>query len=528
MGTPKYKALGIRVLGGLPLGFFILQGPTIGAQEDLPRPSRRIQLYPDRPTDISPPEKIYLQNQSQKIEKARLEARAQLDAYRVELAWLADPMLFAQPPGVKAVLKDESFVVELRGVVSSNTLRQRALDLAGKYSDTPIKDKLMVLIAPSPRRPSTPVNELHAKAERHITDKLIEFSQDLRVEEVYSNGMIRLGGRLLSYEDKVSVSRSLRRLNGCTAVENRCEVGSMLQDEQLVTLISSDGNLSLPGRIQEKEMGPVVVLPSDDPLGRGNVVQKPLEPPRSTPEPFSAAGPTQPSNQSLTTNTTRVAEKDYTYSARGQMSAIAVAQSGRVMRPAQEIQTLDGATEPTGEIWLGGSPRHYQGKPIQLAGAVRVIPKEEAQRRFGLRTETVAARGPVPLARPTVQTGSFTLEEVPEANTVTNTQFVPPTGIIKRETLKTPKASDVAAPSTGSIEFDTPLSRTLPLEGLIDLAKKACGSYALDVTGRMKEDESRITIQVRDRRSESEVLRRVLALASFADPSVRVEVEIVR
>ncbi len=537
MGTTKYRSLGIRILGGLPLGFFLLQEPTSGAQEDQgpPRPSRRIQLYPDRSKDLSPPEKIYQQTQSQKAEKARFEARAQLDAYRVELAWLADPMLFAQPPGIKAVQKDETFVVELRGVVSSNALRQRALELAGKYSVTPIKDKLMVLIAPAPRRASTPVAELHAKAERHISDKLIEFSQDLRVEEVYSNGTIRLGGRLLSYEDKVSVSRSLRRLNGCMAVENRCEVGTMLQDEEQVTLISSDGNLSLPGRIQEKEMGPVVVLSTEDSLGRAQLIQKPRPIPSLTQENLPLVEPkllvnnnqaTTNTNTPLPTTNNGVGNKDYTYSARGQMSAIAVAQSGRVMRPTKEFPNGDLASEPPEGVWLGGASRHYQGKPVQLAGSVRIVPKEESQRRFGHGTETVASRNP--LARPgtTVQTGSFTLDDAPDTKSVIDAQFISPKGVVKREPLISPVTTGSLLPSTGSIEIEAPLSRTLPLDRLVDLAKKACGSYALDVKGRLKDDESRITIQVRDRRSESEVLRRVLALASFADPSVRIEVEI--
>jgi len=530
MSASKYKSLGIRVLGGLPLGFLILQGPIGSAQEDQgpPRPSRRIQLYPDRSTAISPPEKIYLQTQSQKVEKARLEARAQLDAFRVELAWLADPMLFAQPPGVKAVLKEETFVVELRGVVSSNALRQRAVELAGKFSETPIKDKLMVLIAPSPRRASTPVAELHAKAERHISEKLIEFSQDLRVEEVYSNGTIRVGGRLLSYEDKVSVSRSLRRLNGCMAVENRCEVGTMLQDDRLVSLISSDGNFSLPGRIQEKEMGPVAVLPAEELLGRARVVQKPLTSQSSTPEQLPLVEPTLPIINTMATINNRVASEDYTYSARGQMSAIAVAQSGRVMRPAKEIQTDDLEQGQAEEVWLGGANRNYQGKPVQLAGSVRIVPKEEAQRRFGLKTETVASRNPLVRPGATAQTGSFTIEEAPEPKLVANTRLIQSGSVVDREPLISPLAIGKSTPSTGTIAFEAPLSRTLPLDGLIDLAKKACGSYALEVTGRMKDDESRITIQVRDRRSESEVLRRVLALASFADPSVRVEVEIAR
>ena len=530
MSASKYKSLGIRVLGGLPLGFLILQGPIGSAQEDQvpPRPSRRIQLYPDRSTAISPPEKIYLQTQSQKVEKARLEARAQLDAFRVELAWLADPMLFAQPPGVKAVLKEETFVVELRGVVSSNALRQRAVELAGKFSETPIKDKLMVLIAPSPRRASTPVAELHAKAERHISEKLIEFSQDLRVEEVYSNGTIRVGGRLLSYEDKVSVSRSLRRLNGCMAVENRCEVGTMLQDDRLVSLISSDGNFSLPGRIQEKEMGPVAVLPAEDPLGRARVVQKPLAPQSSTPEQLPIIEPTQPIINTVATINNRVVSQDYTYSARGQMSAIAVAQSGRVMRPAKEIQTDDLEQGQAEGVWLGGANRNYQGKPVQLAGSVRIVSKEEMQRRFGPRTETVASRNPLVRPGATAQTGSFTIEEAPEPKLVANNRLIQSGSVVDREPSISPLAIGKSTPSTGTISFEAPLSRTLPLDGLIDLAKKACGSYALEVTGRMKDDESRITIQVRDRRSESEVLRRVLALASFADPSVRVEVEIAR
>ena len=569
MGAPQYASLGAKVLTGLPLGLFLIQGNVSLAQEETgaPRPARRIQLYPDRTTELSPQEKEYLQNQSQKHEKARLEARAHLDALRVELAWLADPLLFPQPPSIKAVGKDDKFVVELRGVVSSNQHRQRALDLAGKFSDTPVKDKLLVLVGPSSRRATVPTQELQAKAERHLADKLIEFSQDLRIDEVFPDGVVKVGGRVLSYEDKVSVSRSLRRLTGCTAVENRCEVGSMMQDGEMVTIITSDGNLSLPGRIQEKTMGPVVVLQDENPVLRERPVFVPvkaLEPPiapASTPNetiskvvapmapekvapvvetqvievapPSAFRNPKPIINTPLTPPPARRPFAD-------RMSPIAVSQSGRVVRQAKEMVEGSNADKKSEEIQLGGVERTYQGKPVQLSGSVRILPKGESQKR--LSAEMAQSSGdekdrPAPFPRP--DTATVVARPRADAAKPANgpkTESAP-TG---RPLVAVPVHSTVVASgpdsplipasagTTGTIEIEPPQVPSLALPALVDLARKACGSYALDVTGSSADGITRITIKVRDYRSEAEVLRRVLALSSFGHPSVKVDVERLR
>lgn len=578
MGAPKNASLGAKVLTGLPLGLFLIPGNAAFAQEDTgaPRPARRVQLYPERATDLAPHEKEYLQNQSLKHEKARREARAHLDALRVELAWLADPLLFAQPPSIKAVGKDEKYVVELRGVVSSNQHRQRALELAEKFAETPIKDKLLVLVGPSPRRASVPTQELQAKAERHLADKLIEFSQDLHIDEVYPDGMVKVSGRVLSYEDKVSVSRSLRRLTGCMAVENRCEVGPMMQDGEMVTIITSDGNLSLPGRIQEKTMGPVAVVRDEKPVLRERPVFVPvraIEPPvAAAPKPVAetappVAPPVVPVVVPVENNVanrapaeTQVIEVAPPSAFRNpkpiintpltppaqvrpvteRMSPVAVSQSGRVMRPARE--KVDGVSveKSLDEIPLGSVERTYQGKPFQVSGSVRILPKEEVQKRLSAE---LAHSGRMDRNRvaayPRPETTRVLAQGKPEAIQSTagsNPELAPrpqPVVTIPTQATKPAAGTDSAlipasAGTTGTIEIEPPVSPSLPLPALVDLAKKACGSYALDVTGTTENGVSRITIKVRDYRSEAEVLRRVLALASFGHSSVRVEVERVR
>ena len=571
MGAPKNATLGAMVLSGLPLGLFLFPENALHAQEDTgaPRPARRVQLYPERSTDLSPHEKEYLQNQSQKHEKARREARAHLDALRVELAWLADPLLFAQPPSIKAVGKDEKFVVELRGVVSSNQHRQRALDLAEKFAETPIKDKLLVLVGPSSRRASVATQELQAKAERHLADKLIEFSQDLRIDEVYPDGIIKVSGRVLSYEDKVSVSRSLRRLTGCMAVDNRCEVGPMMQDGEMVTIITSDGNLSLPGRIQEKTMGPVLVLQEENPAFRDRPVFVPvkaIEPPAATPaSPVESSAknvplvaPVRPNGGDVAeTQVIEVAPPSATriskpinntplnpparmHPVTDRMSPVAISQSGRVMRPAKEIGEGANPEKCQEEIPLGSVERNYQGKPFQLPGSVRIIPKAEVQKRTSAELANSGAmeRSRV-AAYPRPETTSVVAQGRTESRPMASgskPEIAPKPRTVAtvpaKTTIPAPGSESSVIPasagSIGTIEIEPPVSPSLPVSALVDLARKACGSYAINVSGTAENGISLIRIRVRDHRAEAEVLRRVLALSSFGHSSVKVEVERLR
>jgi|GEM_PF-4099573 len=232
-------------------------------EKSKPTRAERVQLYPNRATGLSQPGIDFQNSHTEQVAKSRRNARAHLDAMRVELAWLADPSLFAHPPGIKAITSEDKPFVEVRGVVSSHALRQRALELAKRYSESPIRDKLMVLIGPPIPRQSVATAELQTKSERFLNERLLEFSQDLKIEEVYPSGTVRIGGRVLSYEDKVAVSRSLRRLTGCMAVDNRIEVSTMSQDGELVTVITSDGETTLPGKLDEKRNGPVAMTRSD-------------------------------------------------------------------------------------------------------------------------------------------------------------------------------------------------------------------------------------------------------------------------
>jgi len=249
----------------------------------------RLQLYPNRETEIDPREKEYQESRAELLAKARKNARTQLDAMRVELAWLADPLLFAHPPGIKAILTEGNQVVEIRGVVQSHAIRERALELAKRHSETPVRDKLLVLISPSKGRQEVATEELQARAEKFLTEKLIEFSQDLRIEEVYPSGTIRIGGRVLSYEDKLSISRAFRRLTGCMGVDNRVEVSPMTQDGELVTLVTSDGEAFLPGRLEEKRNGPVAMAPPREPHSTAVATEK-----RTRVEPVEVAAPAMP------------------------------------------------------------------------------------------------------------------------------------------------------------------------------------------------------------------------------------------
>jgi hypothetical protein len=210
------------------------------------------------------------------------------------------------------------------------------------------------------------------------------------------------------------------------------------------------------------------------------------------------------------------------------------------MRPAKEIVEGANPEKCLEEIPLGSVERNYQGKPFQLPGSVRIIPKAEVQKRTSAELANSGAmeRSRV-AAYPRPETTSVVAQGRTESRPMASgskPEIAPKPRTVAtvpaKTTIPAPGSESSVIPasagSIGTIEIEPPVSPSLPVSALVDLARKACGSYAINVSGTAENGISLIRIRVRDHRAEAEVLRRVLALSSFGHSSVKVEVERLR
>jgi hypothetical protein len=152
---------------------------------------------------------------------ALTESQARLEEGQVELAFLADPMLFAY--GITAHVQGGS--LEVRGFVPNEGVREQALRVATAQTGLHVIDRLRIL--PSLAGHGTvdkPENVCRAARVLLETD-FPGHGQGMEVQ-CDPRGHLTVSGRVASFEDKVLVSRKLRQVPGCSCVINQLAVAS--------------------------------------------------------------------------------------------------------------------------------------------------------------------------------------------------------------------------------------------------------------------------------------------------------------
>jgi hypothetical protein len=133
----------------------------------------------------------------------------------VEIAWLADPVTF--PYYLEAHASANQ--IEVKGFVPNKTVREQALRIAQVYSSMPVADSLKehpsLQVKPSPMSPQ----QLLASVQASLRVALPRQHQQLKAE-CGSDGKVFIVGTVNSHEEKLTVSHALRRLHGCTSVQN--------------------------------------------------------------------------------------------------------------------------------------------------------------------------------------------------------------------------------------------------------------------------------------------------------------------
>jgi hypothetical protein len=133
----------------------------------------------------------------------------------VEVAWLADPVTF--PYYLEAHATGSQ--MEVRGYVPNREVREQAVRIAQVYSSLPVVDAMKehpsLLVKPG----LLTAQQLQSSAQSSLRVALPKQSQQLKIE-CGSDGKVFVIGPVSSIEEKVIVSHSLRRLHGCTSVQN--------------------------------------------------------------------------------------------------------------------------------------------------------------------------------------------------------------------------------------------------------------------------------------------------------------------
>jgi osmotically-inducible protein OsmY len=144
------------------------------------------------------------------------QRRAEID---VELAWLADPITF--PYFLEA--RVDGGTLSVRGYVPDKVVREQALKLARVYTTYTIADNLK-------EHPSLRVHiakespaQLQAAVVSTLREALPRQYQRLQVQ-CGADGTVTLRGPVAAAEERLAASHALRRLYGCSSVQNLMQV----------------------------------------------------------------------------------------------------------------------------------------------------------------------------------------------------------------------------------------------------------------------------------------------------------------
>jgi hypothetical protein len=133
----------------------------------------------------------------------------------VEVAWLADPVTFPYYLEARA----DAARLEVRGYVPNQAVREHALRIAQVYSSLPVTDALKehasLLVKPT----QMSAQQLQNSVQSSLRVALPKQYQQLRID-CGDDGKVFVSGPVNNVEERIAVSHALRRLHGCTSVQN--------------------------------------------------------------------------------------------------------------------------------------------------------------------------------------------------------------------------------------------------------------------------------------------------------------------
>lgn len=147
-----------------------------------------------------------------------LPDEAHRSAMQVEVAWLADPVLFSYPLFIGV----NGTGLVAHGYIPSPALRERALAVARTHSRLEIVDALNIHPGLAQRPGGQPAEAVQRAALAVLTGEFPDQVGAFRVTAA-KDGRVTVAGSVRSHEDKWRVSRCLHRVRGCTSVENCLE-----------------------------------------------------------------------------------------------------------------------------------------------------------------------------------------------------------------------------------------------------------------------------------------------------------------
>jgi len=182
-------------------------------------------------------------------------------AVDIQIAWLGDPALLS----CNLVAKVTSEGIELAGFVPNEAMRQKAVQVAKSACEYKVINRLQVqahMPIPSPK-PAVPA-ELAYSASMILAETLGDKVMGIRIVSP-SNGRVDISGNVPSADDKLLISKTLKKVNGCTQIVNKVNATGRVDSAVVVKNAPMTNTPPTNVTVQEPVTKPVSTAKSEPP-----------------------------------------------------------------------------------------------------------------------------------------------------------------------------------------------------------------------------------------------------------------------
>ena len=167
------------------------------------------------------------------------------ESMRIHIEFLADPLI-ATTDIAPSVKKGK---IILNGNVNNNTVANNAVALASRLTTCKVISEIRIWPISFNKTTKVPVETLQANTNKVVSTEFQTAYPKLSVA-VSAEGCVIVSGPVITLEDKLEISKRLRKVTGCQRVVNKMTVQPMRMGNETVTMINKDGTKWIVGKDQ--------------------------------------------------------------------------------------------------------------------------------------------------------------------------------------------------------------------------------------------------------------------------------------
>ena len=192
---------------------------------------------------------------SQALDNKIQDSIALAESMRVHIAFIADPLISATD--ISPSVKNGKMV--LKGNVNNNEVSNNALALASRNTTYKVISEIRTWPVSFSKTTKISVEALQANTHKLVSTELLTSYPKLSVT-VPEEGCVVVSGPVVTLEDKLEISKKLRKVQGCQRVVNKMTVQPMRMGNDTVTMVNKDGTKWIMGKDQIATPLPTIML----------------------------------------------------------------------------------------------------------------------------------------------------------------------------------------------------------------------------------------------------------------------------